>query len=223
MINAYNNFIERIKDIRNLENIYDQNIAQYSLLAETLSDILRFQLVYAVSAFDRFIHDIVRIGIVDSIKNQTQLTEKAKSFQIMLTDVLLISETQSPMSIQDNLIQLIDKKIQERHSELAFQQPPKISEALSHIWHEEHKWQRITENMTIELQGNTINKKEKYLKQTITLIINRRNQIVHEADIDLVTNQKRSIEKANINESVLIIEDLGNSIYKCLNTCNATN
>jgi hypothetical protein len=218
MIATYNNFLKQISDVRDLGVVYSNNIIQSPLLSDLLSDILRFQLVYAVSAFDRFIHEIVRIGMRKTIENSEQLTEKAKSFQISLDSVLDIYQRNPlpPMSKQDYLILKIEEKIKEKHSELSFQKPEKISEALSHIWDEQHKWQQIVKNMRILLSGTTNTEKEKNLKQRVILIVERRNQIVHEADIDFVTGKKRNIDKANIDENVNIIEDLGTSIYRCI-------
>jgi hypothetical protein len=188
---------------------------------DVLNDILRFQLVYAVSAFDRFMHEIIKIGIVHSFSHKTQLTKKAESFNISFSTVnkiLAINKSDlSPRAPEDTLEYWIDREIYEQHKSLSFQQPEKIKDALSLIWNEEHKWQKIVSNMTIKLSGDTINEQEKYLKQTITLIVERRHQIVHEADIDLVTNKKRLVDKININESVNVIENLGSSIYKCVN------
>ena len=222
MKNVYNNFIERIANIRELGNIYDQNITQYPLLTEILSDILRFQLVYVVSAFDRFMHDITRVNFIQSIQNKEVLTKKAENFNVPLSVILEIyQKTQFPLSFENNMVLYLNNEIYKQHSFLVFQHPDKIKEALSLIWEENYKWQKIAENMTITLSGNTNNDKEKYLKQKVTLIVERRNQIVHEADIDLVTNQKRHIDKRDITDYILTIEDLGNSIYKCLNNkCN---
>jgi hypothetical protein len=216
MITTYNNFIKHISDVRDLGNIYNNNIVQYPLLSDLLSDILRFQLVYAVSAFDRFIHEIVRIGIINSIKNNEPLTDKAKTFQISLDSVLDISQTQHPLSIQDSLILQLDKRIQERHKELAFQAPDKVSDALSHIWIENNKWEKVVGQMTIQFSATTLNDKEKELRQRLKLIVARRNQIVHEADIDLHTREKRQIDKVNIDDNINFIEDLGKSINICI-------
>ena len=54
MILAHRTFIDNISSIRVLSNIGLP-------VAELLNDVLRFQLVYAVSAFDRFMHEIIRI------------------------------------------------------------------------------------------------------------------------------------------------------------------
>jgi hypothetical protein len=218
MNSTLNNFIKSISDILDLGDIYNNNIIQYPLLTDLLGDILRFQLVYAISAFDKFMHEIVRIGFTKLVQGGKRLTKKAENFNLPLNKVLEIYQTAVlPLTFEDNLILYLDKEIYRQHSFLAFQYPDKIKDALSLIWEEDHKWQKIVENMTIQLTGDTINEKEKYLEQVIKLIVDRRNQIVHEADVDLILNRKRNVDKDNINESILIIKDLGNSIYKCLN------
>ena len=223
---VYNNFIENIESIRVLGNIYDQNIRQYPVLEEALSDILRFQFLYSVSALDRFIHEIVKKEMVRNFVNNNQLTAKAENFNFPLKTVnkiLAISKNNSmPITQEDTIEYWIEKEISDKHKLLAFQAPDKISDALSNVWDENEKWKKIASNMTIQLNGNNDTQKADDLKQKIKIITERRNQIVHEADIDLVSQKKRTIEKSNVDETINIIEDLGKSIFICLNN-NATN
>ena len=222
----YNRFIENIESIRNLGNIYDQNISQYPILEEELSDILRFQFLYSVSALDRFIHEIVKKEMVRKFVNNNQLTTKAEDFKFSLKTVnkiLTISRNDSiPITQEDTIEYWIGKEISDKHKLLAFQEPDKISEALSNIWGEEHKWDVIASNMSTQLNGKNNAQQAKDLKQRIKVIVERRNQIVHEADIDIVSQVKRTMDKSNVVETINIIENLGKSIFKCLNS-NATN
>jgi len=222
---VYNKFIENIESIRVLGNIYDQNILQYPILEEVLSDILRFQFLYSVSALDRFIHEIVKKEMVKNIVNNNQLTDKAEDFKFSLKTVnkiLTISKNNSmPITQEDTIEYWIEKEILDKHKLLAFQSPDKISDALSNIWDENDKWKKIVSKMTIQFNGNNDTQKANDLKQRIKVITERRNQIVHEADIDVVSQVKRTIDKSSVAETINIVEDLGKSIYKCLNP-NAT-
>jgi len=223
---VYNNFVENIESIRILGNIYDQNILQYPILEESLSDILRFQFLYSVSALDWFIHEIVKKEMVRNFVNNNQLTAKAESFNFPLKTVnkiLAISRNNSmPITQEDTVEYWIEKEISDKHKLLAFQAPDKINDALNNIWDENYKWEKIVSNMTIQLNGNNNTQKADDLRQRIKVIAERRNQIVHEADIDLVSQKKRAIEKINVDETISIIEDLGKSIFICLNR-NVTN
>lgn len=104
-----------------------------------------------------------------------------------------------------NPSQILENIVINNHKYLAFQDPDKITQALSLIWMEEHKWQKIA----IEMSAN-----EKDVKTELRNIVIRRNQIVHEGDLDIFTRELQAIEAADVVRSVLFIENLGNSIFK---------
>jgi hypothetical protein len=67
---------------------------------------------------------------------------------------------------------------------VSYQEPNKVAEGLSYIWDEKFKWQKISQLMAME---------EKTVKTTLKLIADRRNIIVHEADINPLTEQKYEV------------------------------
>jgi hypothetical protein len=52
-----------------------------------------------------------------------------------------------------------------------------------------------------------------YCKTTLKNIVLRRNQIVHESDIDLLTGIEQDIVKEDVADSVTFISKLGNEIF----------
>lgn len=83
---------------------------------------------------------------------------------------------------------------------------------MSYIWNEEHKWQVIAREM--DLPGPTDNDKQRYLEQTLVLIAERRNQMVHEADVDPSTHIRRSVSVVEIDDIIDFIELFANAIFK---------
>lgn len=73
MNTAWNEFKYSIAEVKKIRTIYDHMIANVRLSQEDVSDLLRAQLVNAVSALDRFLHELVRIGIVESFLQQRRL------------------------------------------------------------------------------------------------------------------------------------------------------
>ena len=67
----------------------------YKIAPEDLSDLLRSELVNLVSAMDRFIHEFVRIGIINSYTNKTPQTDKCKSISIKFSTLNKVIECQS--------------------------------------------------------------------------------------------------------------------------------
>ena len=55
-------------------------------------------------------------------------------------------------------------------------------------------------------------------KKQLRLIVSRRNQIVHEADIELTTGGKRQISKNDCESSVSFMGKLGEAIVKLVAT-----
>jgi hypothetical protein len=87
---------------------------------------------------------------------------------------------------------------------LSFQDPEKVSDGLSYIWSENQKWQKISASYGGD---------EKTIKIQLKLIIARRNAIVHEADIDAVSNSKIPITRVEANEVSTFLRKLGETIH----------
>lgn len=62
---AISQFRANLERVRNLGAIYKTFRIQTTEVLD-LSDILRAQLVMAVSAFDQYIHEIVRLGMLEA-------------------------------------------------------------------------------------------------------------------------------------------------------------
>ena len=71
MINTITTFNACIRDIQKMRGFYVFLSDHYKITPEDLSDLLRSELVNLVSAMDRFIHEFVRIGIINSYTNKT--------------------------------------------------------------------------------------------------------------------------------------------------------
>jgi hypothetical protein len=162
------------------------------------SDLLRWQWVQAVSSLDKFIHDIVRIGMIEIYMGNRQPTKKYLTFKIDM-------ETHSDMiQNQNNSVLIFERYVILKNSQFAFQDPDKIGDALSHIWNEEHKWKIISEQM-----GKT----EPNVKTQLKNISLRRNQIVHEGDCPGISLPRQDIFKVDVINVILFIKELENTIF----------
>lgn len=190
-------FKANIKDAKNLTALYEylENSITSPLSFE---DLLRAQIVYSVSAFDKLIHDIIRIGMLEIFDNIRVPTPKylAESISI-LTYNELISATIPPKEY------IFEQAIFKKLKTFSYQEPGKVAEGLSYIWEEKQKWQKISLQMNMD---------ERTVKTTLKLIADRRNSIVHEADIDPATNQKYSINKAECESITNFLSNCGEAI-----------
>ncbi|MHC5917512.1 MAG: HEPN domain-containing protein [Nostoc sp.] len=169
-----------MEDARNLTSLYEY--LEYSIKSPfSFDDLLRSQIVYSVSAFDKLIHDVIRIGIIEIFTNKRQPTQKylAESISISTYNEL-IPATVPPKEY------IFEQAIIKKLKIISYQDPEKVADGLSYIWNEKQKWQQIAIKIGMD---------DKAAKTTLKLIADRRNSIVHEADINPSTNTKYSISK----------------------------
>lgn len=155
------------------------------------SDLLRWQWVLAVSALDKYIHDIVADGMVEQYINKRPHTPKFDAFQLSVNTFFNIKSAPVPeMEFRNEVIR--------KNSYLAFQEPNKIADALSFIWDEQHKWDVISSNMATPISSSD-------LKTKLKNIVVRRNQIVHEGDC-LSTNIPLTQQPITLSDSQDVIQ-----------------
>lgn len=172
------------------------------------SDLLRWQHVLAISALDKYIHDIVRIGMVDEFLGKRPRTSKFNSFRITLSACFNINGSDYP-ELE------IEKEIIMQHGFLAFQDPDRIADALAFIWNEPHKWKVISKNMNTPIS-------EEDLKTKLRNIVLRRNQIVHQGDCSFAPNPvQQDILREDVINVIEFVKELVNAIEKCVNDTNA--
>jgi hypothetical protein len=143
MRNSLNLFRSNITEARNLTALYDYlEVSMKSPLS--FDDLLRSQIVYSVSAFDKLIHDIIRIGMVEIFIGRRLPTPAylAESISISIHNELITATIPPPAYIFE---QAIFRKLKT----ISYQEPGKIAEGLSYIWEEKQKWQKIS-NDSIE-------------------------------------------------------------------------
>lgn len=81
MIQSYQRFMNLVKDTENVEVLY--NYFEKAMTAPVdASDLLRWQWVQCISAFDKFVHDMVRVGMLEIFLGGRAPTPKYKTFQI---------------------------------------------------------------------------------------------------------------------------------------------
>jgi hypothetical protein len=215
MLTASNAFDEQIKSCKELYAVYD-HLKNGLSFPQDLSDLLRAQVVYSVSALDKLVHELVKKGMIEIFEAKRQKTSTFSNFGISLNTLMKIQEVASitiPQSLEETAIYWFEREIILKHKSLSFQAPDKISEALSLIWLEEHKWQKIHLNISQPI-GSLLTMTEKDMKTYLKNIVARRNQIVHEADINIVHNSKDTMNEDEAKNIVQFIDALGKSIYQ---------
>lgn len=197
MLNAKQVFQKNIRQANELGELYEY-LSTVVPIPEQFDDLLRSQIVYAVSAFDKLMHDLIRIGMVQIFLGTRPLTGKYQSEGISLQYLpQLIPGSTPPPEVR------FEEIVREKLSALSFQDPNKIADGLSFIWNQSQKWQQIALGL-----GMT----DEEARRDQKLIATRRNAIVHEADLDPVTNTKQAVTRieAKVTSDFLLV--LGNRI-----------
>ena len=204
MQRAFDQFKNSMKYVKELDALY-VHLKDTLHLPNDLSDLMRAQWVYAISSMDKLIHELVRIGMIQSFQGGRTKTRKFMTFGISLDTHSNIMAT-IPGSVPPAEY-WFEQEIVQKHKYLAFQEPDKIADALSLIWDEDHKWQKLADALGMSQAD---------LKTKIKTIVSRRNQIVHEADLDLLSGIRNTVEKADIDDVVPFIEKLAEEIFKAV-------
>ena len=197
MTGAFQCFNIIMKDTRNVDVLYDY-LHDYVVPPYDYSDLLRWQWVQSVSALDKLIHDLVRIGMRESFCGNRQITDKFNTFTINFSTYQQLQKSPVSSAI------IFEQYVTSKNKTLSFQDPDKISDGLAYIWAEKHKWQAISAQME---------KSEADVRTELKNISIRRNQIVHEGDYVSPQLTRQTIEKADSDEVINFINQLGTAIY----------
>jgi hypothetical protein len=155
-----------------------------------------------VSAFDKLIHDIIRIGMVQIFVGERMPTKKYNSEPISIQFHFSLMNAEIPPREF-----LFEREIVRKLGYLSFQDPDKISEALALIWSENAKWAKISSAM-----GWT----ESDARTKLKLIAARRNAIVHEADRSPITNDLTAITLSECNEVTDFLQACGQAVTRLI-------
>ncbi len=175
MTKSYNKFVNNILSSSVLERIFEY------LYSKTLpfepDELLRAEYVMIVSAFDCYIHDYVREKMIDVFKEHSVMSSSTRGYKISLGTMVDIMNESNPVT----QVQLLEKEIKNIESKNTYQSSRNVEKALTLIGFRKI-WSTIYG--AEDAMAN---------KDQLDLIVRRRNQIAHEADMDFVTNKKNTI------------------------------
>jgi RiboL-PSP-HEPN len=167
-----------------------------------LTDILRAAIVSAVGAFDTFIHETTRIGMVEIYQNARPKTDAFGRFPISMQNVLLVIATPGDTK-------WLEAEIRSQHGWLSFQQPDKVADAIRHFCGKE-LWNEVGNRLAID---------PKSAKNRLALIVDRRNKIAHEADMDPTSPGSRwPIDELLVQDVIDGLEQIGDAIFHIVTT-----
>lgn len=197
-IENFNQNIIKVKENLSIYQIMSSSISK----ALDLTDILRMSLVFAISALDCYVHDLVVAKALWIIKNASTPPLR---FDKLKTGYVLLFNVHTNGRV-DRSYEAIESSLRKSLSWQSFQHPDKISEIIG----------SITDNDIWQELENNINEKGKEIRKRLELIAQRRDSIVHEADINPITRtsspERYPIDYISVKQSVEFIEQIINKI-----------
>ena len=202
MIRAITQYRYNSNSINELGKLFDLINDNYPLIKTQAEDILRAQFVMIVSALDCYIHDVVKIGMLEIYLGQRISSNTTEKYPINLT---ILQQIENAPDEQTKLT-FLEKHIQSKNSEDSFQSPKGIEYALKLI-NIDKIWTRLSPEM---------GKLPDDIKKQLALVVDRRNKIAHESDRDNLSGGKTAIDKILVNNTISFIDNLCESINKLL-------
>jgi RiboL-PSP-HEPN len=200
MQSAFDQFAISISRVRDLIAVHNSFKAQ-ATGALDLSDILRAALVLAVSALDYYVHEVVRLGMLEVHRGQRPEPPAFSSFQVSLGS--------ARQGLQASVIDAwLEDEIRQRHSYKSFQTWRNIADAI----------RLISDKRLWDEAAIITGRPAEDLKRELNLIVDRRNKIAHEADIDPTLNlgNRWVIDEGLVSDAVDFIEKVVQSIHNIL-------
>jgi hypothetical protein len=170
----------------------------------TQSAFSRFQVSLGGARQDR----LTAIDIAAWLEADIQQAQGHEFLQQPQTISALLPIISSSILGRLNNTSWLESEIRERLGYQSFQQADKIAEAIRYI-----SDKKLWEEMAIEMNGSA-----KDIKQQLNSIVDRRNKIAHEADIDPTFNigNRWDIDEVIVGEAVDFIAKLVESIHQIL-------
>jgi hypothetical protein len=194
---AHDQFLENLARARSLSGLA-QSLAVLVTSAVDFSDILRAALVSGVSALDHFVHELVRIGMLEVHRGKRSATNAYLAFPLPLAaTTAAIADTKND--------DWLDQAVRDAHGWLTFQHPDKIADAV-----------RLMSGVKLwEAVGAELGMPARTVKTRLSAIVDRRNKIAHEADMDPTSPGTRwHIDQQQVDDALKFIEQVSSAVLK---------
>ncbi|MEG4589760.1 HEPN domain-containing protein [Microcoleus sp. MOSTC5] len=170
----------------------------------TQSAFSRFQVSLGGARQER----LAAIDIASWLETEIEQTHGYAFLQQSYTVAALIPAISSSVVKRLNNASWLENEIRERLGYQSFQQADKIADAIRYI-SDKKLWDEV---------ANKISKPVKDIKQQLNSIVDRRNKIAHEADIDPTFNigNRWNIDEVLVGNAVDFIEQIVESIHQVL-------
>ena len=146
---AIDQFRANLSYVRNLSLVH--SVALGASPGLDTSDVLRAQIVLAVSALDHYIHQLTRLGVLEVFNGNRARTAAFDRTRVTLDGVLLALKN-------PGADEWLDDEIRKAHGRLSFQAPDNIADAVR-LFSDVPIWDRVSHEIGIDpetLKGHVV-------------------------------------------------------------------
>ena len=165
MHRVINQFQQNITNVRSLGGLFEA-LDGLTTPAVDATDLLRAQVVMAVSALDHYIHELTLTGMLEIYTGARPPTTAYLKFQVPMGVAVT--------GVTSGITAWFEAIIREEYGFFAFQQPDKIADAVR-LFSPCELWPTVATTMGMTTEAT---------KTRLRLVVERRNKIAHEADLD---------------------------------------
>ncbi|WP_143071548.1 HEPN domain-containing protein [Tranquillimonas rosea] len=189
-------FRKRIEECRERCAVFEYLDATVTVPIE-YSDILRAQVVNIISALDTYVHNIVQLGVMNAFHGKSAATSALLNEKISVRDFLFVAGQ------VDSAEQVFSDFIKNKTGYQSFQSPDSISAALALVSAAPNKWKLIADEISLS--------RDTAISQ-LNLIVQRRNGIAHECDIDPISGDKFPLTLSECRRTVDFVASVVDAI-----------
>jgi hypothetical protein len=191
--------LARARDMMGLAS----SLANTTSGAMDLSDVHRAAFVQGVSAFDTFVHEEIRVRILDIFASGSATPNALQKFKVTLAS--------AQTAVTGSGLGWLETEIREQHSLLSFQKPDKVADAVRLI-SDVQLWKALADHLGEGSQGGETG--DQILKRRLMLIADRRNTIVHQSDLDPTQpgDELYPMTRATVEDALAFLDEIARGI-----------
>jgi len=181
-------------------------VASNATQALNADELLRAEWVARISALDLYVHELVCQGMVDVFEGRRSPTPQYQTFQISNDTVERIRKA----STQLDRTAAFDLEIRTKLSSITYQQPESIADGVR-LFSTVELWNEVA--VALGATPAAKNTNAKALKRDLARLVERRNKIAHEGDLQpSAPRQPWPISQADLRIVTQTIESIVRAI-----------
>jgi len=197
-IDTFSQVLLRCDDLKTIHAYLAQNATS----ALNTNELLRAEWATLVSALDLYVHEKIAEGIIEIFAGKRAETEPFKKWELPSSVIGLIMRPTSTTTASQSL----ELEVRTKLSRRTFQFPDDISDGVRLI-SEKELWNEIAMHQGASATEKV--EKAKSKKRELSLIVGRRNKIVHEGDLQPgIPRQPWPINRTQVDEVQAFIKNL---------------